>query len=181
MKPRRPSRRLRRSALFLSLLLAGTSALALPHGQEAAPTPSPAEAREAIEALFQAWGQARVDYDRETMEALLAPEGYVLLDGERISRQDFLDNVSQPGPRARVTRFDTDILTVQRTEEGWSAVLTEKLEIEVQTPGGETRTDTSYWVTRDACSQHGGRWRIDHSEAIGYEFWRGTTPPIPGW
>jgi len=143
---------------------------------------TPAAARSAIDAAYRTWGRARVELDRETMDSMLDPEFYVSLYGQRLSREKFLSDISRERSGARLTRFDTDILTVQKTEKDWTVVISEKLEITSVGSGGETRTACSFWVTRDGWRTEGGQWLVTFSEAIGHENWEpGDKPPISDW
>ncbi|MHC4697747.1 MAG: nuclear transport factor 2 family protein [Planctomycetota bacterium] len=143
---------------------------------------TPEAARAAIDATYKRWGRARVELDRETMDSMLAPDFYVSLYGQRLSREKFLSDISQERSGFRLTRFDTDILTVQKTEEDWTVVIAEKLEVTIVGSGGETHKACSFWVTRDGWRNEGGKWLVTFSEAIGHENWEpGTTPPITDW
>ena len=63
-------------------------------------------AREEIVALYAKWGRARVSFDEEAIERMLDPEFYVLLDGRRISREEFVndDSSQEPGPATHSVR-----------------------------------------------------------------------------
>lgn len=137
--------------------------------------------RSQITALYEAWGRARVAFDVEAMQSMLAPDAHVLLDGRRISRAEFLGMISTPTPGVRLTRFDAGVLTLERADDGWVAVVEEKVEYEVDAPDGSRHVAHSYWITRDGCREEGGVWRVTHSEAIGRESWRGTSPPFSDW
>ena len=167
---------------FVLVVAASASALTLPRSKSPAPMQSSADmAREAIEALYDDWSHARVELDRETLGALLAPGSVVSLrSGQEIDRDSFLAMVTQSSG-ARLTRFDVDVLTVQQSEDGWTAVITEKLESERTAPDGTTRTDFSFWVTRDTCREDEDGWRLTGSEEISHENWRGSPPPIANW
>jgi hypothetical protein len=70
-----------------------------------------------------------VGFDRPTFERMLAPDFYVQLPDRRISRQEFLDEISKPSPRARLSRFDVEVLTVEQDGDVLVAVIEEKLEL----------------------------------------------------
>ena len=143
---------------------------------------TPAAARAAINARYKSWGRARVELDRQTLDSILAPDFYVSLYGQRLSRDKFLSDISQERPGFRLTRFDADILTVQKTEKDWTVVISEKLEITIAGPGGQTRKACSFWITRDGWRNEAGKWLVTFSEAIGHENWEpGTKPPIRDW
>ncbi len=138
--------------------------------------------REEVGAMYESWGAARVAYDREAMEAIVAPEFHVLLYGQKVSGEKFISDVSVKRPGGSLTRFDADILTVRPSDEGWTVVITEKLEFELTGPDGATTKATSLWVTRDGWRKDGDEWLVTFSEAIGHESWApGTTPPFQDW
>jgi hypothetical protein len=123
------------------------------------------------------WGKARVEYDKETYEKMLATDFYVLLQGQKLTRQQFIEAISLQRSGVKLTRFDATVLTVQRDADGWVAVIHEKLEID--TPGGKVY---SLWITRDGWKKVNDQWVITFSEAIGSENWqRGEKPPFPNW
>jgi hypothetical protein len=139
-------------------------------------------AREAIVALYAQWGRARVSFDEETIETILDPNFYVLLDGRRISREEFVTMILRKSPDRQLTRFDVDVLTVQQADDGWTAVISEKLEIAITDDDGSIQKAYSFWVTRDGFRRKGDRWFVSFSEAIGYENWRrGERPPFKDW
>jgi hypothetical protein len=143
---------------------------------------TPAVAREAIDTTYKKWGRARVDLDKEVMNSILAPDFYVLLYGRRMSREEFLSQISQERPGARLTRFDTEVLTVRKSDDGWTAVISERLEVTLSGADGKTQKMCSLWITRDGWRKNGDRWVVTFSEAIGHENWPpGTTPPIRNW
>lgn len=140
------------------------------------------EARLAIEGVYEAWGSVRLSYDRAAMERMLSGGFYVLLDGSRISREEFIEGISRKGRVRRLTRFDTDILTVERSDEGWTVVISEKIEVEAPGEDGRPATFCHHWITRDGLKEEDGKWSILFSEAIGHEKWpAGETPPISCW
>jgi len=139
-------------------------------------------ARKEIGEMYKNWGKARVTLNEEIIEAILAPEFYVLLDGEKISRQQFISMILQKRPNVQITRFDSDILTVQKADDEWTVVITEKVEVEFTNDDGSKKKSYSYWVTRDGCVKQGGKWIVNYSEAIGYERWKpGNKPPLMDW
>jgi hypothetical protein len=140
-----------------------------------------AEGRRLLVDLNREWGKARVAFDRATFERMLAPEFYVQLPDRRMARNEFLDEISSPSPRARLTRFDVEVLTVEPVGDSgdeWIAVIEEKLEF---VPDGKPKA-YNLWVTRDRWKRIGDRWMALSSEAIGNELWRnGEKPPTPNW
>jgi hypothetical protein len=143
---------------------------------------TPAAARAAIDAMYKQWGRARVGLDKETLNSILAPDFHVSLYGQEISREKFLSDISQKRSGSRLTRFDTDILTVRKTDKDWTVVISEKIEFTIPGSGDEERKVYSLWVTRDGWRNEGGKWFVTFSEAIGHENWEpGTKPPIRDW
>lgn len=140
------------------------------------------DARAAINAAYERWGRARVEYNKKTFDSMLAPDFYVSLYGQTISREKFISDISQERPGSRLTRFDTEILTVRKTGKDWTVVIAEKLEITIVGSDGKERKACSLWVTRDGWRKEGPKWLVTFSEAIGHENWApGTRPPIVGW
>lgn len=166
----------------LPLLLTASALVANPSQDSESIDVTTAAARAAIEAQYDAWGRARVELDKETMDSILAPDFYVLLYGKKISRGKFIGDISQEREGSSLTRFDADVLTVRKSETGWTAVITEKLELAILGSGGETQKVCSLWVTRDGWRREGDEWLVTFSEAIGHEYWEpGAAPPIPHW
>ena len=150
----------------------------------ATPTPASAtmsrgDARKLLVDLNREWGKARVGFDRPTFERMLAPDFYVQLSDRRINRQEFLDEISKPSPRARLSRFDVEVLTVEQDGDVLVAVIEEKLEL---VPADGRPTAYNLWVTRDRWKKFGDQWKALSSEAIGNELWRnGEKPPVRDW
>ena len=139
---------------------------------------SRAQARKIIGDLNRQWGRARVEHDRATLDRMLAPEFYVQLRDRRLTRAEFLDQISAPGGGGRLTRFDVTVLTVEPDGDGWIAVIEEKLEF---VPEGRPAA-YSLWITRDRWKRFGDRWMALSSEAIGNEAWKnGAKPPLIDW
>ena len=183
MKSLRQSRRGSAAILCLLPLVVAASAIV---AKQAEPVKqdelSPAAARAAIGEGSKKWSRARVEYDKQAMETLTAPDFYVSLYGKKIDRETFIRDCSTKGRGARLTRFETEILTVRKDEKGWTVVIGEKVEYTIPGKGGEARKVYSYWVTRDGWRQEGEKWLCTYSEAIGHENWRGgSKPPISGW
>jgi hypothetical protein len=171
------------SLLFGPLLL-GASALAVQGGGEGEGDDpiSVSAVREELGVMYEAWGAARVAYDREVMEEILAPEFLVQLYGQEISRDRFVGDISRARPGGRLTRFDASILTLVRGDEEWTVVITEKIEFEITGADGGKQKMSSLWITRDGWRREGERWLATSSEAIGHEYWMpGTEPPFPDW
>jgi hypothetical protein len=108
---------------------------------------------------------------------MLAPDFYVQLPGQKLTRQQFIQMISAQMPGAKLTRFDATVLTVQRAKDHWVAIIHEKLEME--SPKGKVY---SLWITRDGWKKTGDQWVITFSEAIGSETWMGgVKPPFQDW
>ena len=120
--------------------------------------------------------------DKETIEKTLAPDFYVLLDGRKISREQFVSDITRDRSDSRLTRFDVEVLTVQPAEDGWTVVITEKIEVELAGVEEGPSKLNSLWITRDGWRKEDGQWLVTYSEAIGYENWMpGTKPPFEDW
>ena len=142
------------------------------------------QVREELTAVNKAWSAVRLSYDAAAAERMLAPDFYVTMGGQRISRQAFIQQVSQRPPGGKLVRFDNPIISLTRdpTKDEWIAVVLEKLEMERAAPDGTAPTKMySVWVTRDGYRRVGSTWQIIYSEAIGSENWMGRTPPIANW
>jgi hypothetical protein len=162
----------------LAVLLLAPAVVSLCETQSVAP-PSRAQARKIIVDLNREWGRARVEHDRATLDRMLAPEFFVQLRDRKLTRAEFLDEISSPSGGGKLTRFDVAVLTVEPDGDGWVAVIEEKLEL-VPSDGGATAY--SLWITRDRWKRFGDRWMALSSEAIGHESWRnGEKPPLREW
>lgn len=159
--------------IFLLIITAGSH---LSYAQDSSPLTA-VEARKVIADGNRRWGKARIEYDKKTYEDMLSPDFYVLIQGRKLTRQEFIDAISVQRPGVKLTRFDATVLTVQQSEGIWVAVIHEKLEID--SPDGKVY---SLWITRDGWKRVNDRWIITFSEAIGFEQWRGgEKPPFPDW
>ncbi|NOG55424.1 MAG: hypothetical protein HND57_14070 [Planctomycetes bacterium] len=149
---------------------------------------TPAAVRDAAVAGYRKWGDARIAYDREALESMVAPDLYIQLADRRITGKEFLDTVSQRNPRAAMTRFDVDVLSVQKkadSENEWTLVICEKIEYSLVNSDVKGPVFYSLWVTRDGWRlTEDGTWLITYSEEIGHENWQGAgdgKAPIEGW
>jgi hypothetical protein len=164
------------SGFFCLILLMNTSLEPLINNQKS-PGISATKARKIIAEGNIKWGRARVEFDKETFEKMLAPDFYVQLPNRKLTRQQFIDAISVSLPGTKLVRFDASVLTVQKSDDGWVAVIHEKLELE--TPGGKVY---SLWVTRDGWRKTDNKWLITFSEAIGFQSWtKGEKPPFQNW
>ena len=159
----------------LCLILAGPL---VAHAQEPAKLTAE-QARQIIAEGNREWGKARVALDKAAFERTLAPDFYVQMPDQKISRQEFLDMISSHPKGGRLVRFDASVLTVEPSADGWVAVIQEKLEYERADGKGKVY---AYWITRDYWKKAGDRWVVTSSEAIGNEAWRdGAKPPFRDW
>jgi len=155
------------------------SLLATPLPAQAPSTLSRAEARKIIIDLNREWGKARVAFDKPTFEKMLAPDFYVQLPDQKLTRQEFIDEISARSRGGKLTRFDVEVFTVEPSGDAWVAVIEEKLEFARADGKG---TVYSLWVTRDRWKKFAERWMALSSEAIGNESWRdGAKPPFRDW
>ncbi|HUQ81059.1 MAG TPA: MBL fold metallo-hydrolase [Gemmatimonadaceae bacterium] len=142
------------------------------------------QVRTELTAVNKAWGAARMAYDSSAYERMLAPDFYVTMGGQRVTRQAFIQQVSQRPPGGKLVRFDNPIISLTKdpAKDEWIAVVLEKLELERAAADGSAPAKMySVWVTRDTYRRSGSGWQIVSSEAIGSENWMGRTPPIPNW
>jgi hypothetical protein len=138
---------------------------------------TPAEARKMISDSYRKWGKARIEFDKKTFEIMLSPEFYVQLKNRRLTRQQFIDMISVRPQGAKLVRFDSAVLTLNKKDDEWIAVIEEKIEIE--TAGGKAYF---LWITRDGWKIMDNRWIVTFSEEIGNEQWNpGTRPPFVDW
>ena len=163
-------------------LVAAAAMAVLPFRPMVAQQPAPdwAAARQAIAEGNRVWGAARVAADRATFEKMLLPDAFVQIGDHRISRQEFIDQISTSPPGVKLTRFDASVLTVTPEGDHWNAVIEEKMEFE--RPGSDGKPERRYalWITTDVWKQSGSQWQVASSTAVGSEVWH-TVPPIPGW
>lgn len=133
-----------------------------------------ADARKIIADGNREWSRARLALDKKTFEAMLALDFYIQQPGRRLGRQEYIDSISVDRPGVKLTRFDATVLTVQRTEGGWVAIIQEKLEF--------ANKGYSLRIIRSGWKQEDNRWVITFIEFIGHENWTGgATPPFPDW
>lgn len=160
--------------LLPSLLLAFAPLRATPASQATA-------VRDELRAVQAEWDRARMGFDRPTFERLLAPDFFVQLGSQRMSRDEFLTEISRQRPGLRLARFDSTLLTLAQEGSVWAAVVLEKLEFEGELPDGTTRKVCSLWVTKDRFRKDSERWQTLSSEALGQESWAGEPPPFDDW
>jgi hypothetical protein len=136
------------------------------------------EVRKIITDGYRDWDLGRVALDRKIFEKMLAPDFYIQQPGRKLTRQEFIDGISVDRPDGKLTRYNTTVLTVQSTADGWVAIIQEKVEIEA--PGGNK--GYSLRITRAGWKQEDNRWLITYAETIGHENWTGgAKPPFPDW
>jgi glyoxylase-like metal-dependent hydrolase (beta-lactamase superfamily II) len=142
------------------------------------------EVREELTAVNKAWSVVRLSYDSTAAERMLTPDFYVAMGDRKISRQEFIAQVSRRTPGGKLVRFENPIMSLTRgpNKDEWIAVVLEKLEMERSTGDGSAPDKMySVWVTRDGYRRVGSGWQIMYSEAIGSENWMGRKPPIANW
>jgi hypothetical protein len=163
--------------LVLALFL-----LASIHSQQGAQPAELARVREELSEVGARWDAARTGFDTAAFERMLAPDFWVQIGAEKLTRARFLEMISKPQPGARLVRFDSRILTLARDGEAWAAVVLEKLEAEVTGPDGAQGKSYGLWVTRDRFREEGDGWTCLSSEALGSQSWSGgQTPPFEDW
>jgi hypothetical protein len=140
--------------------------------------------RPALTAVNKAWSQVRLTYDSAAAEKLLTPDFYVQINGNRMTRQEFIRSVSQRRPNAKLVRFDNPLLSITKdaNKEEYVAAVMEKLETEVARTDGGVDKIYSLWITRDGYRRVGGNWQIMFSEAVSFQSWgNGQKPPFSDW
>lgn len=138
--------------------------------------------RDTIVAWNAAWGQARMAVDTAAFNRLLSANYSASMNGQPMSRAEFLAGVSAPPPGVTMTRFDVRVLAIVRTQDGWDAVIEEKIEFDRRAADGTTEHTFHLWVIRDHWTQVNGRWEMVRGEVIGNESWRGgSRPPFSDW
>ena len=143
---------------------------------------STGEARQAIEQAESSWARARVKIDKDAFEKALAPDFYAQLPERRLTREEFMQRISNYPAGVKLTRFDNRVFTIQQEGDRWVATVLEKVEYEHQDEGGKKVTEYALWVTRDGWKKFGNEWKALFSEAVGVERWKnGERPPIKDW
>ena len=166
------------------LLLAAAAASGAPARLALAPTQaiSKSAVRDELMAVHDAWDAARTGFDGAAFERMLAPDFWVQIGPQKMTREQFIALISQRQPGALLKRFESDILTLTRSGDAWEAVVEEKLEVELTGPDGKAQTGYSLWITKDRFRKDGERWLVLSSEAVGTESWGGgATPPFDDW
>lgn len=162
-------------ALLPFLLLAFAPLRATPATQATA-------VRDELRAVQAEWDRARTSFDRPTFERMLAPDFFVRMGSQRMTRDEFLAEISRQRPGLRLARFESTLLTLAQEDGAWTGVVLEKLEVEMDHPDGTPRKACSLWVTKDRFRKDGDDWRILSSEALGQESWAaGEPPPFDDW
>lgn len=129
----------------------------------------------AIRAIIQngnlAWGRARVRLDHPTFEAMLTADFHVVLRGQRLGRQEFIERISLGPPGARLTDFDATVLTVQPDGGRWVALIHENIRYVRRRLDGTPYAERVIAITRDGWRQEDGRWKVCFSELVGEQRW----------
>lgn len=138
--------------------------------------------RDELLGVNAAWDEARRSFDVAAFERMLAPDFHVQMGNERLTRAQFIAEISTRRPGVELTRFDTRLLTLAPEDGHWVAVVEEKLEATLRGPDGTPRTSYSLWITRDRFRKQETGWVTLSSEAIGWETWSGgEQPPFDDW
>lgn len=142
-----------------------------------------AQARDIITDGNRVWGRARLEFDRAVFERMLTGDFHVQIDPDnRLTRQEFIDQISTMRPNLRLTRFDATVLTVEPDgDDGWAALIQEKVESQGNLMDGTPFHSYSLWITRDGWRRIGDEWKIAYSNAVSVERWQNTRPPLPNW
>lgn len=157
----------------------GTAAAQTPPGDRVFHGLNAAAARAMIVEGNRVWGRARVELDTVKFDSMLTADFWVQIGPARLDKRQFIERITNTRG-GRLRRFDVDVLTVRPTDQGWIAVIQEKLEVDVALPDGRSARAYSLWVTRDEWRVVGDRWLIASSEAIGNESWP-ERPPFADW
>src|SRR5690349_19216336 len=120
-------------------------------------------ARQDITAFYKAWGKARIEGDKETIDRSLTADFKVVLGKRTMTREEFMTNILQANPNNKLVRFDSSILTLSREGDDWVAVITEKMEMDNKSSDGKTTRFYALWVTRDGFHKEGNRWLAKYS------------------
>ena len=157
-------------------------AIALAASMQAAQSLERAAVRSELEQVYKKWGEARISIDKSVIENTLQHDFYVVLPDGKHTRQEFIDQVTKLREGVRVTRFDSRIITLNKADADWTAVITEKFEADIAPKNAKPFHVYSFWVTKDGWHKDAdGAWRAKFSEAIGNEGWRDTKPPFGDW
>ena len=140
--------------------------------------------REQLTAVNKAWSAVRLSFDSAAADRMLTPDFFVLLNGRRVSRSEFIGMVAQRQPGVRLARFDNPILSITKdpAKEEYTAAVMEKIEYERAREGG-AGVDKMYslWITRDTYRRVGSGWQFVSSEGISSQNWLGQKPPFADW
>lgn len=140
--------------------------------------------RAQLTAVNKAWSAVRLTFDSAAADRMLTPDFFVLMNGRRVSRQEFIGMVSQRQPGVKLARFDNPILSITKDadKDEYTAAVMEKIEYERPREDG-SGVDRMYslWITRDTYRRVGSGFQIVSSEAISSQNWLGQKPSIADW
>lgn len=143
-----------------------------------------ARIRAELTAVNKAWSAVRLSFDSAAADRMLTPDFHVLMNGRRVSRQEFIGMVTQRQPGVRLARFDNPILSITKDPEKdeYTAAVMEKIEYERPREDG-SGVDKMYslWITRDTYRRVPSGFQIVSSEAISSQNWLGQRPPFADW
>src|SRR5437764_769384 len=94
----RPHSARHRWMLLLVLLAAVSTRPAAGQALALAQLDTNAYVRAQMTAGYARWGKARLAFDTVTFQAMLTPDFWVLLNGRKMSRQEFIDIISRQMP-----------------------------------------------------------------------------------
>lgn len=140
------------------------------------------KARQTVDGLNKKWSQARIAYDKATIDAMLGADFTVKIGDRTMTREEYFKSATDKGAGPVFKRFDVEVLTVQPGPDGSiHAIFKEKLELERTMADGKTQTIYSVQVGRDTWKENASGWQVVASETHGWEFWRGQKPPASVW
>jgi hypothetical protein len=130
-----------------------------------------------VEKAETQWATARVKIDNTAFEKALAPDFYVQLPGRRLTREQFMERISQYPPGVKLKSFRNEILTFEKVGDAWVGYILEKIEYARDKGDGTPALSYALWVTRDGWRYVGGEWTALFSEAVGVQQWTNSDRP----
>ncbi len=120
--------------------------------------------------VYRHWDKARIAVNNQVLTDTLGPDFFVVLEDGKHTRQEFLTMITAPQPNVDHLRFESHILTVNRKDDDWVIVVSEKVEVRVKPAGKDPFLGYSLWITRDCWHKSSdGAWKAKSSEWIGNE------------
>ena len=168
-------------ARFAIVILLLVSALPLYITAQNSTVVAPDQVRKALDQQYVIWGKARLASDQSVFERMLAPDFYVQLADKKVTRQEFIGQISSKRNTNR-RRFDSEILTVQANGDTWETVIVEKLDYVWKDKDDKAHEVFALWVTRDGWRKVGDEWKAIFSKELSHELWEnGARPPLANW